>query len=146
MPSLACLFALSDLSCFGLEGFMDAEGSPMIPMEHTRMAAQWCTCLEAHANRIYSPIITPALQPTNILADHILNRKVGVNELFTVRDIEPRDWRGLRSDSEIESALSVLLGKKSVIQLPDARSSLGGRPTVRYQINPKVLDRFGSVN
>ncbi|MFL6448715.1 MAG: YfjI family protein [Bryobacteraceae bacterium] len=146
MPSLACLFALSDLACSGVERFRNVEGSPMIPMEHARMAAEWCAYLEAHAHRIYSSIITPGLQPANILARHMLNRKLAIGQSFTVRDIKQKGWRGLGGDSNIESALSVLLIKRWIVQLPDRWSPAGGRPTARYEINPKVMQRFTTVN
>jgi hypothetical protein len=145
MPSLACLFALADRAATapGLEG--DKSCLEIAP-RYAELAVEWCVYLESHAMRIYQPVISPGIQPAEFLVAQISKGSLRPGESFTVRDIKQKGWAGLKNDFDIESGLAVLAQKYWLKTLPLETSVKGGRPTTRYEINPKVRARFSSAN
>ena len=141
MPSLACLFCLAKIADEGFEGF-EGRGDPLlIDLDSSQAAATWCTFLESHARKIYSCVIAGA-EPAVILSKQILGQKLNLE--FTPRDIKQKDWRGLKEDGAIEEGLKALLAANWLRALPSTRSLTGGRPTVRYQINPKLFSEISN--
>ena len=55
---------------------------------------------------------------------------------FTVRDMVRKQWSGVTTALQAESALAILEGNGHV-QSQDGINTLG-RPTVRYYINPQI--------
>jgi CRISPR/Cas system-associated protein Csm6 len=64
---------------------------------------------------------------------------------FTMRDVRRNQWRHLSADEAIRAALDWLEGEGWVRPEATAENPAGGRPTVRYRINPalprKAADR-----
>ncbi len=104
-------------------------------------AAAWCDYLEAHARRCYGLLADNGLRAAEVLARRI--QCGALADGFTPRDVRRKGWRYLVTDAEVNAALDWLEGEEwlQVVQLPP--SAPGGRPTVRYVINPEIQQRAG---
>ena len=131
MPSLALLFELAD-SAAGLGG------GESISLDHTKQAASWCDYLETHARRVYSCFITPQLRASRELADKIKTRKIGETGIFSRRDVYMKGWSGLDTPEAVMMAIEVLEDSGWVRSVSAESGRLGGRPSNRYEVNPRV--------
>ena len=128
MPSLALLFALADAKDLSLAG--------EVSLVHTRQAAAWCDYLEGHARRIYGCLVSPELHAARELGEKITRKKLPAE--FSTREIYLKGWSGLSTPDEARSALRVL--EDSGWVRPVVTGEREGRPSERWQINPKVLE------
>jgi len=141
MPSLALLFELADrASIEGFEGSLLANSENFVSLEHTKQAAEWCDYLESHARRVYSCVVTPQLRAARELAEKIKQRKVGADRFFSCRDVYLKGWSSLDSPEVVKMAIDVLLDAGWVRCLPGEPRPSGGRPSYRYEVNPRVLE------
>jgi len=134
MPALALLFELTD------RADSDTSRSPnlCVSLEHTAQAAEWCSYLESHAHRIYSCVTTPQMRAAQVLAEKIRSRKVGAGGFFTYRDVYVKGWSGLDIPDAVKLAAQVLQDAGWIRERSGEAGPLGGRPSNRYQVNPKV--------
>jgi putative DNA primase/helicase len=131
MPAISLLFELA----------AQAGGnyvSQTISLEYARIAAAWCDYLESHARRAYSCIVTPQLRAARELADKIKKRKVGANGYFSCRDVYLKGWSGLDTPEAVKLAADVLEDAYWVMDVSGGSGPLGGRPSNRYAVNPRV--------
>jgi len=133
MPALALLFELAD-SVAAAAPRTDS----CVSLEHTAQAAEFCGYLETHANRIYSCVTTPQMRAAQVLAEKIKKRKVGANGFFTGRDVYVKGWSGLDSPEAARLAAHILLDADWIREQTAEAGPLGGRPSTRYQVNPRV--------
>jgi hypothetical protein len=70
------------------------------------------------------------------LAEKIRTRKVGADGFFTARDVYTKGWSGLDSPDAVRQAADIL-ADAGWIRFVDAEPG-PGRPTQRYQVNPRV--------
>jgi putative DNA primase/helicase len=133
MPALSLLFEMAAQAA----GSVEAE---TISLAHARMAAAWCDYLESHARRVYSCIVTPQLRAARELAERIKKRKLGVNGYFSCRDVYPKGWSGLDSPEAVKLAAEILEDAHWVRDVSAEPGSLGGRPSNRYAVNPRVWE------
>jgi hypothetical protein len=136
MPSLALLFELADRAASGALSSQTAD--LFVSLEHARQAAAFCAYLESHARRIYACLTTPQMRAAQELAEKTKSNKVGVNGIFTLRDVYLKGWSGLDTPELARVAVQVLADTGWVREAPGESSPSGGRPTARYQVNPKV--------
>jgi putative DNA primase/helicase len=134
MPSLALLFELAEWAA-GNGGF------DTVSIEHARKAAGWCEYLESHARRVYSCVVTPQLRAARELAEKIAKRKVGSGGCFCCRDIYLNGWSSLNNPETVKQAAEVLQDAGWIRALFGESGPLGGRPSNRFAINPKVFGR-----
>jgi len=126
LPALALIFHVLDCIANNRRGPVSESA--------TYMAAIWCDYLEAHARRCYGLLIDEGLRAAQALARKVETGKL--NDGFTARDVKRPNWRGLSSDQQIESALSWLCDENWLRADIIKSSANGGRPTVKYLINP----------
>jgi len=139
MPALALLFELADRAASNQFDSPEAEVSErFVSLEHAQQAAAWCEYLESHARRVYSCITTPQMRSAQELAEKIKRRKVSTTDSFTCRDVYLKGWSGLDSPEAVTLALNVLRDAGWVRELSSEPGPHGGRPSSRWQINPKV--------
>lgn len=131
MPSLALLFQLAEWAA-GNGGF------ETISIEHARKAAGWCEYLESHARRVYSCAVTPQLRAAREFAEKIQKRKLGAAGCFCGRDVYLKGWRGLDSPEAVKQAAEVLQDAGWLREPFGESGPLGGRPSSRFRINPRV--------
>jgi putative DNA primase/helicase len=136
MPALALLFELADRAA--AEEITNGPGLS-VSLEHTKQAAAFCDYLESHAVRIYSCVTTPRMRAARELADKIKSRKVGANGFFKFRDVYLKGWSGLDTPEAVRLATQVLEDAGWIREVNgEPRPSSGGRPSLRYQVNPRV--------
>jgi putative DNA primase/helicase len=126
MPALAAVFELTD------------DGTAEVSLEHAKQAAELCDYLESHARRIYSCIVTPQLRAARELAHKIKTHKIGANGVFSRRDVYINGWSGLDSPDAVKHAAEVLEDSGWIRSLLQESGPSGGRPSDRYEINPRV--------
>lgn len=134
MPALALLFELADRAAAGTLGSSDL----CITLEHAAQAAEFCGYLESHARRIYSCVTTPQVRAAQVLAEKIKARKVGADGSFTCRDVYVKGWSGLDSPEAVRLAANILLDAEWIREQSGEAGPLGGRPSMRYQVNPRI--------
>ena len=111
-----------------------------LSLEHARQAAAWCDYLESHARRVYSCVVTPRLRAAQELAQKIKQRKVGADGYFSCRDVYLQGWSGLNNASVVKQAAEVLQDAEWVRDLSVEPGPIGGRPSNRYAVNPRVWE------
>jgi putative DNA primase/helicase len=126
MPSLALLFELAD------------QGVQTVSLGHARQAAAFCDYLESHARRVYSMIVSAERQGAAELGRRLAEGWKGNEGVFTVRDVYQNDWRGLETPNKVRLVLPILEDANWIRSVPQEATGLGGRPSERYAINPKV--------
>jgi putative DNA primase/helicase len=129
LPKIAALFQVIDLLDNG-----PSMGAHKIDVAHLNMAIDFVAYLESHMHRAYG-----CIQGTIAKAARALTRKLVAGKLksgFTVRDVTRNDWKSLKDAKCVELALCSLQEKGWVRELFLTPSGRGGRPTVRWEINP----------
>ena len=124
LPSLALLCHLAD-GCVGSVGAVS-----------WARAEAWGEYLETHARRVYDSVIRADLCGARTLGEHL--RKGELGDAFQLRDVYRRGWSGLGSRPAAAAAVQVLLDLDWLRAEEIGRAGSGGRPTVRYLVNPRT--------
>ena len=142
MPVLALLFELADRASGGSEAFVGAtpgdSNNFWVSLEHARQAAAWCEYLESQAKRVYSCVVTAQMRAARELADKIKAKKVGASGSLSCREVYLKGWSGLDSPDAVRLAAEVLQDAGWVRELASEPGPFGGRPPLRYTVNPGV--------
>ena len=123
VPSLALLIHLADV------------GQGPVGKAALVQACAWSEYLESHARRMYAPALSPSSAAGHALAGRLLNNEL--EDGFTLRDIYNRGWHGLSTRDEAQEAVSLL---EDLDWLGGQTEKTGGRPTIRYRINPRISE------
>jgi len=132
MPSIAALLALAEWAAAG-DG-----GTCAVTLRHAQQAAAWCAYLESHANRVYACIVAPQVRAARDLAAKIKSRKVGDSGFFTAREVYGKGWSGLDTPQAVKQAAEVLQDAEWLRDVTGEPGPAGGRPSNRYEVNPKI--------
>ncbi|TXL78257.1 DUF3987 domain-containing protein [Vineibacter terrae] len=108
----------------------------LIEREDVVRAVAWCEFLEDHARRCYGLVLDRGQRAAQTLAKRLEQGKLA--DGFTAYDVRHQGWRGLKADSEAQAALNYLEGAHWLRAKATAPGPDGGRPTVRYRINPAI--------
>lgn len=144
MPSLALIFQIADDAAAG-GGYAHGQ----VTLEQARRAAAWTVYLESHAHRIYSEAVSPRVRAARELAKRVRAGSLGKGApgepmTFTARDVYLKGWKGLGEQAEVYPAIELLVDADWLREQPQASSPKGGRPTVVYEINPKIFKMEGA--
>jgi putative DNA primase/helicase len=93
--------------------------------------------LESHARRVYGA----ASEVEGKTAKAIL-AKIRAGDLtdgFTARDIQRHEWANLSDREHVQAGLNLLVDLDHLAASNPTTGERGGRPKVRYSINPKVV-------
>jgi putative DNA primase/helicase len=127
MPSLAVIGHLID-------GVAGGPPGPVSGAAAARAVA-WCAYLQGHARRLYASVTDRAQVAAALLAAQLTHGRLP--SPFTARDVYRNEWTGLTEPRVVQGALEGLaeLGwlRAEAVRIPD-----GGRPSVRFHINPRV--------
>lgn len=135
LPRIAALFQLIDLAAGSGEG--PIMGRHFVDEAHLMKAVAFSKYLEAQMHRVYNSIRTAVQVAESALVDRI---KAGeLSGQFTLRDIHRKRWHGLTRPDDVESALDTLQEKGWVRCMENTQMKTRGRPTVWWEINPKVV-------
>lgn len=113
-------------------------GGERVSLTNARRAAAWCEYLRGHATRVYGLVEASKVTSANLIAKRVIAGKL--SDGFTVRDVMRKQWTRLTTNAEVERALAVLEEHGWVQSVESDNSVVGGRPTVRYAINPRIKD------
>jgi putative DNA primase/helicase len=139
MPALALLFELADRAAIGSDFGPSSDGGYLfVSLEHAKQAAACCEYLETHASRIYSCITTPQMRAAQALARKIKKHKL--DSSFSCRNVYLKGWTSLDNPELVRMALEVLSDAGWVRSLTNQSGPSGGRPSDRYEVNPKVWE------
>jgi putative DNA primase/helicase len=130
MPSLALIFHVID--------GVDAGTRGPVPVAAAARAIAWCEYLAAHARRLYAAVTDAARVAAVLLATKISGGQLP--SPFTARAVYRNEWAGLTEPRIVQGALECL-EEQGWIRRKALRASDGGRPTVRFQINPRLSGR-----
>jgi hypothetical protein len=123
VPSLALLIHLADV------------GNGPVGKAALERACQWAKYLESHARRIYAPALFTASNTANELGLRL--QRGELDDGFTVRELYNKGWHGLTSREEVQEAIDLL---EDLHWLRGTREKTGGRPSVKYAINPRIKE------
>ena len=90
--------------------------------------------LESHAKRAYRAGPEAEVAAAKSILAHIRNNDL--QDGFTPRDIQRRDWSHLTDRGQIQAGLNLLSDLDWIAIEPDTQQA--GRPTLRYRINPRA--------
>jgi hypothetical protein len=121
IPSLALLIHLAD------------GGKNPVEVDALERACAWGDYLESHARRVYSQGLAPDDIAARALADRIITGDL--TGLFTARDVYRRHWAGLPTREDAQKGIDVLV---ELGWLAETREHTGGRPSIKYAINPAI--------
>lgn len=97
-------------------------------------AAAWCEYLAGHARRIYGLVDAARVTTARMISRRLAEGKL--DDGFTVRDLVRKQWTGVTTGLQAETALAIL-EENGHVQSLDGINPLG-RPTVRYYVNPQI--------
>jgi len=109
-------------------------GHHRIDKAHLQKAVRFLQYLESHMIRVYGCIQDPIKKAETALAKRMKERDL--QNTFSIRDVKRKCWRGLSKPEFVEFALENLEDKKWVRQTLIPAGPQGGRPTVRWEVNP----------
>jgi hypothetical protein len=124
LPSLA-------LICYLADGGREAVG-----IEAYKKALVWCRYLETHAVRLYHGLTSADESAAHALGERI--KRGDLKSPFKVRDVYRNGWSGLSTRESTQHAVDILCEHRWIKAEEAGSDSKGGRPTIQYQINPKV--------
>ena len=130
MPSLALIVHLID--------GVDREARGPISRGATAKAVAWGEYLAAHARRLYATVTDPARVAAALLATKLTRGRLV--SPFTAREVYRNEWTGLTEPRVVQGALECL-EELGWIRPEVVRPNDGGRPTVRFRINPRLPGR-----
>jgi hypothetical protein len=130
MPALALILHVID-------GVDTGVGGPVSGVAAERAAA-WCQYLEAHARRLYATVTDRVRVGAALLASRLARGRLA--SPFTAREVYRNDWTGLTEPRVVGEALECLR-ELGWIRPEAALARDGGRPTLRFHINPRVTSR-----
>ena len=112
-----------------------AEGSigPVTATSALRAAA-WCEYLTGHARRIYGLVEAAKVSTARMVSRRLTEGKL--IDGFTVRDLVRKQWSGVTTTLQAETALSIL-EENGHVQSQDCIITIG-RPTMRFYVNPQL--------
>ncbi len=127
VPSLALLIQIAD------NPDKSAENVDKVSL---LKACDWADYLESHAMRIYAM----GIQGDSANALLISSRFDKLGGDFTRRDIQKRDWSGLKDTDAIQNALDLLVAHGYLKMADEVIQKTGGRPSLpSYAINPDAI-------
>ncbi|KTC73864.1 hypothetical protein Lbir_0920 [Legionella birminghamensis] len=121
IAGMALLFEL-------LEGFGESVG-----VAATARALEWADYLISHAYKIYSVATNQGLSGAKL----IISRRHKLPALFSVRDIQRKEWSGFNDLASVINALNWLIDYNYLHTIEVLSGAKGGRPATLYQWNDK---------
>ena len=97
-------------------------------------AAAWCEYLAGHARRIYGMVGAAKVTTARMVSRRLSEDKL--DDGFTVRDLVRKQWSGVTTTMQAETALAIL-EEHGYVQSQEDHNPVG-RPTVRYFVNPQI--------
>ena len=114
-------------------------GREAVDLDSITKAIAWAKYLESHAKRIYAPLMGADFVSAKTLGNKL--KSGALKSEFRVRDVYRNHWANLSTPDEARTAVDILEDYHWIFaheNFTDQES--GGRPTVTYKANPKILE------
>ena len=117
---------------------LGVDGGPTGPVSRraAARAVAWCEYLQGHARRLYASVTDQARVAAALLAAQLTHGRLP--SPFTARDVCRNEWTALTEPRVVQGALEGL-AQLGWLRPEAVRVRDGGRPTVRFHINPRLL-------
>ncbi len=114
-------------------------GREAVDLDSITEAIAWAKYLESHARRIYAPLMGAAFVSAKTLGSKL--KSGALKSEFRVRDVYRQHWANLSTPYEARVAVDILEDYNWIFaeEIPTDQE-IGGRPTVTYTVNPKILE------
>jgi 5S rRNA maturation endonuclease (ribonuclease M5) len=129
VPKLALTFHLIGIAASGMP-------RSLICLEHVQAAIGLAAYYESHMRRIYGLLTQPSLAGALILREKLIEKRLP--DEFVARDVQRKNWPGLKGVQPVEAALQVLVDARWLAIKHVPAPPRGGWPTEVYVINPRV--------
>ena len=106
-----------------------------VDLTSTTKAIAWAKYLEAHAKRLYAPIVGADFVSARALAKKLQTRKI--SERFSLRDVYRHGWANLTNSEEVKVAAEVL---EDFDWIERTHEETAGRTATVYQVNPLIWE------
>lgn len=134
-PSLCASLALM----FHLVDVVGGKASGRVSLDAAEMAVDWCAFLKLHAKKMYAPELNTAVLAAHVLAERI--RQCEVEDAQPLREVQRRQWTGLKNAEQLESALAMLKQCNWLRVETLEPSKQGGRPSDVLRLHPELRGR-----
>lgn len=128
IPALALVFAHIDTPY----------SNQVVGVTELARALDWCEYLRSHAERIYQSATIPETTSAKVILKKI--KAKSLVDGFTPREIAQKNWTGLNEVEAVRKALGLLVDYDYLRVERLAPTSVGGRTSERYFINPNIGD------
>ena len=128
IPALALVFAHIDTPY----------SNQVVGVTELARALDWCEYLRSHAERIYQSATIPETTGAKVILKKI--KAKSLVDGFTPREIAQKNWTGLNDVEAVRKALGLLVDYDYLRVERLAPTSVGGRTSERYFINPNIGD------
>jgi Protein of unknown function (DUF3987) len=115
----------------------DNDQSGAVSLESLIRALAFAEYLESHAKRVYGSALEGETSAAKAILTHI--RRGDLQDWFTIREVHQPGWAHLTDHEQVEAGLRLLVDLDYLAPRAIAPGPQGGRPKIRYAINPKVL-------
>jgi hypothetical protein len=78
------------------------------------------------------------MRAAQLLAEKLKKHQIAPDGFFSCREVYLKGWSGLDTPELARMAVEVLLDAGWVREVDSESGPLGGRPSARYQVNPRV--------
>jgi putative DNA primase/helicase len=127
VPALALVIHLAD------------DGTGPVTKVALEKAIGWSNYLWSHARRVYACVTHSAGFAARALADRIQSGKLESG--FTARAVARNSWQHLSDAEDVRAAIEWLTDADWLRPQEKPTTEKGGRSTVTYQVNPKVMNK-----
>lgn len=110
----------------------------IVDITAVNLAIRWVQYLKSHAYRVYGGILNPHLEGAHI----ILARFDKLEDSFTLRDIQRKNWIGLNDNAIIQGSLNYLVDYDCLTSTDIPTTDNGGRPTTHYHKHLSVSKNY----
>lgn len=126
IPALALIFAHIDTPY----------SNQVVEVTELARALKWCEYLRSHAERIYQSATIPQTLGAKVILKKLKSKALA--DGFTPREIAQKNWAGLNDVESVRKALSLLVDYEYLRVDKTQITSLGGRTSEKYYINPNI--------
>src|SRR5215204_820042 len=131
------LFASLALIFEAIDFVGDVSEGGEVREENALRAAAWCTYLETHVHRVYSPLLDTPERRAQKLLEHL--QAGDIRHGVKTREVWRKGWPGLNTAEDLREALEILEGLGWVRRFA-IKPSGGGRPSERLHLHPDLRD------
>ena len=128
IPALALIFAQIDTPY----------SNQVVEVTELARALDWCEYLRSHAERIYQSATIPQTSGARVILKKV--KSMALVDGFTPREIAQKNWTGLNDVEAVRKALALLVDYDYLRVERTIATSVGGRSSERYFINPNIGD------